>query len=760
MGFKRLLFFFLQFVLVVFSKEAIAQAILADSVLKLIIKNAPYKSSQLKGYSFKASVTERGKFDHILGVGKNRIAKTEGILENKWFGQKNTNNVQVISLNQTQQEVEKLELYSKKSGKPTPFFWPDFYQDLVGPSCVSPFNYFADYYYNLNYQRDTLIQGQKCFTYNFSPKFTTDRLFKGSFIISETGFLVNMQSIVSSDAIDYQLNLTYQFSLNKWLPLKANFKVIGGVLGNNGVFELEENVISEITASKNVELLQIPSKIQEKLNIAERVFDEVFVSQMLGTLHDSMIQKWKQRPETGVETIDSIRYSPNYTILYQENLNDEKEGNIEFDALKTSKFQPYQLIFSKSFFWGERQKDFYPYEIYYKSPLFDSNYNTAEGFVSAAGLVFRRRWSRYSMFEMEYMARHSFPLDRTTGYGKVRFKTDKSDVVLTGGDYVQQYNSEISISPEMNSLATLLLKNNQMKIYRKQFGSLFFNHKFSSKFFVKTWIEYAKRIQMNNITDYFWINYLNRDFTSNNPTNAEYAVEGFADHKAFTTTFHIGFRPNLTYTYVNDERKPELGSSPLFLFKYRAGWKGVGESVADFHHLELSYIHNVEFSPWIKSGIQINTGTFLGHSPDYFIDYKHFNGNYNLLMTGESLASHRLVGYYQNITTGTNQRLNVSHYTYSTGGPYLEALSITQFSNLWLKPFLGTKKAYVKELLIANFVYLQNRNLIYNEIGYGLDGVFKILRLEGIANFTNGKFNYIGFRININTRIRVGNVID
>jgi hypothetical protein len=312
----------------------------------------------------------------------------------------------------------------------------------------------------------------------------------------------------------------------------------------------------------------------------------------------------------------------------------------------------------------------------------------------------------------------------------------------------------------MNSLSTLLLKNNPMKIYRKQFLGLFLAKKFSSKFFFKSWIEFASRTQMNNISDYYWINYLGRKFSSNNPTNAEFKTEGFQTHDAFTTTFHLGFRPFLNYTFINDERKVELGSSPLLLFKYRAGWPNVKQSVTQFHHVEFSYIHNLEFSPWIKTGLQINSGSFLGNSPDYFIDFKHFNGNYNLMLTGESLASHRLVGYYQNITSGANQRLNVGHYSYSTGGAYLEALTISQFSNLWLKPLLGTKKAFVKELLIANIVYIKNQNLIYNEIGYGLDGVFKVFRLEGIASFSNGKFNYIGFRVNINSRIRIGNVID
>jgi hypothetical protein len=169
-------------------------------------------------------------------------------------------------------------------------------------------------------------------------------------------------------------------------------------------------------------------------------------------------------------------------------------------------------------------------------------------------------------------------------------------------------------------------------------------------------------------------------------------------------------------------------------------------------------VQNLALSPWAKSGFILNAGTFFGHAPQHFLDYKHFNGTLNLIQTGEMLASHRLVGYYQNFTNGANQRLNVNHYAFSTSGNFVEALSQFQFSNLWLKPLLGTKKAYVKELLITNAVYLPKQNLFYQELGYGLDGVFKVLRLEAIANFSNGRFNYLGFRVNLNSRIRIGNI--
>jgi hypothetical protein len=237
-------------------------------------------------------------------------------------------------------------------------------------------------------------------------------------------------------------------------------------------------------------------------------------------------------------------------------------------------------------------------------------------------------------------------------------------------------------------------------------------------------------------------------------------VEGFNTHKAFTTQFTLGFRPFLDHAYEDQERINNWGSAPLILLKYRAGWKNVWGSTTDFNHLELTYIQNITVSPWVKLGVLVNTGTFWGAKAKYFIDYKHFNGNVNLIQASDMLASHRLVGYYQNFTLGSNQRLNVNHYSNSTAGNYLEALSFLQFTNLWLKPALGIRQSFIKEVLIANVVWVPNQKLLYREIGYGLDGVFKVLRIEAIASFNNAQFGYVGLRLNLNSRIRVGNVIE
>ena len=742
-----------------------AQLSKSDSLIKLAINTAAQHSFDINKLIFNVHSIEKARFSKFIGIGKQRLQNIEGIKEGQWYGNETISKVYLGNLSQMIHEINYFKPYRKKNGNPTLFFWPDLYQDFIGTQCISPLNYDGFYYYNYSFLSDTLVDKQICKQYLIDPKFKTDRFFHGKLTLSQEGWIVRWEGSVLSDDILYLMDLNNANFKGKWIPKQSNIIVKGGVLGIVGEFLLNQNIIGPVENWAMPPLVfSRPAVKKEKLNISEIAFDEVFASQLLKNLHLGLVRKWKLRPTVDRIEIDSVLFNDLDIVPEKSDLVDEiRESTVEtsiaaFDALRKTPFNPSQLIFSKSFYFGQRKKDFYPFEIYYKSPVFDSNFNTVEGFVANSAIVLRRRWAPYKYLEFEALGRRSFGLNRNTGYIKLRYKTDYFDVQLTNGDYISQFNPDNTISPEMNSLSTLLLKNNQMKIFRKEFWSLSLINRFSSRFYLKTLLESSRQSQMDNTTDYYWVNYMNRTFSNNNPTNTENTREGFDSHHSFVSQVQLGFRPFLSYSYVNSLRVSDWGSSPLIIFKYRAGWPNVFKSSINFQLLELSYIQNISLSPWIKTGFILNAGTFIGDKPIYFQDYKHFNGGISLVQTGEMLASHRLVGYYQNLTSGANQRLNVNHYAYSTSGNYVEALSQFQFSNLWLKPLLGFKKAYVKELLIANAYYINNQNLFYNEIGYGLDGVMKVLRLEAIANFNNGQFNYVGLRININSRIRIGNI--
>ncbi len=746
--------------------EIQAQSLPPAAILDKALALAEEHGKAIGSFKMRVKVQEKARFNQVIGIARKRLVAKEGIQMGQWYGNQTISEVQVGHLNQMIHGVESVQTFHKKYTKPTLFLWPDLYQDYVGTSCVSPLSFQAKSYYHFNFKGDTLVDGKWCVQFHLEPKLRRDRLFKGVLTLDGDGWVVRFEGTVFADAIDYRFDLQNQVFQGKWIPNKGQIRLVAGLLGSDGEYVWDQEAISQPEEWKfDASLFDEPKQVNETLNISAVAFDETFANQFLTNLHGSLLRKWKQRPTSNLVMIDSVYYkgtTNKYGLdpVFFNDIPGMKNIEVVIDSFKVTPFNPTQLILSKSFYFGEFKRDFYPFEIYYKSPVFDSNFNTVEGFVANSGLVFRKRWSRYHMLEAEVLGRRAFGINRNSGIVKLRYRGDSFDLTLTNGDFVAQYNPENTISTEMNSLSTLLLKNNQMKIYRSKFTSLNFTKRFSARFFLKSLIEYSERSQMDNTTDYYWINFLNRDFKPNNPTNSEYTQEGFATHQSFITQLQVGFRPFLTQSYRANTRLSDWGSSPLLLAKYRAGWKDVRGSSTDFNQVELSYLHNIEVNPWIKMGLLINAGTFIGNKPSYFIDFKHYNGSLNLIQAGEMLASERLVGYYQNFTSGTNQRLNVNHYANSTAGTYVEALSFFQFSNLWLKPLLGMKKLYVKEVLIANANYVQNQNLMYNELGYGLDGVFKVFRLEAIANFINGQFSYIGFRVNINSRIRIGNIPD
>ena len=744
--------------------ESQAQSLTPASILDRALSSAEEHGKSIGSFKMRVKVQEKARFNQVIGIARKRLVAKEGIQMGQWYGNQTISEVQVGHLNQLIHGIESVQTFHKKYTKPTLFLWPDFYQDYVGTSCVSPLSYQAKSYYHFNFKGDTLVEGKACYQFQVVPKIRRDRLFKGTLTLDEAGWMVRFEGAVFADAIDYSFDLQNQNFQGKWIPKKGQIRLLAGLLGSDGEYVWDQETIGKPSEWKfEASLFEEPKNAKETLNISAVAFDETYANQFLTNLHGSLLRKWKQRPTSNLVMIDSVYYKTAETNsgldpAFFTEVPGMKNREVLIDSFKVTPFNPKQLILSKSFYFGEFKRDYYPFEIYYKSPVFDSNFNTVEGFVANTALVFRKRWSRYHMLEAEVLGRRAFGINRNSGLVRLRYRGDSFDLTVTNGDFVAQYNPENTISPEMNSLSTLLLKNNQMKIYRSKFTSLNFTKRFSARFFLKSLIEYSERSQMDNTTDYYWINFLNRDFKPNNPTNSEYTQEGFATHQSFITQLQVGFRPFLTQSYRANTRLTDWGSSPLLLAKYRAGWKDVGGSSTDFNQVELSYLHNIDVNPWIKMGLLINAGTFIGNKPAYFIDFKHYNGSLNLIQAGEMLASERLVGYYQNFTSGTNQRLNVNHYANSTAGAYVEALSFFQFSNLWLKPLLGMKKLYVKEVLIANANYVQNQNLLYNEVGYGLDGVFKIFRLEAIANFINGQFSYIGFRVNINSRIRIGNI--
>jgi len=118
------------------------------------------------------------------------------------------------------------------------------------------------------------------------------------------------------------------------------------------------------------------------------------------------------------------------------------------------------------------------------------------------------------------------------------------------------------------------------------------------------------------------------------------------------------------------------------------------------------------------------------------MDYKHFNGNRTYFITSDPVGSFRLLDYYENSTADQYFSANV-HYHFRkflvTRLPKVRMLGITEniFFNYLATPSSGN----------------------YTEVGYGLEGILRIFRLEVAAAFREGRYVQNGFRIGIATSV-------
>jgi hypothetical protein len=120
------------------------------------------------------------------------------------------------------------------------------------------------------------------------------------------------------------------------------------------------------------------------------------------------------------------------------------------------------------------------------------------------------------------------------------------------------------------------------------------------------------------------------------------------------------------------------------------------------------------------------------------MDYKHFLGNRTPFATSDPVGSFRLLDYYQHSTADKYFTANV-HYHFRKF--LVTAIPIVRLTG-------------IRENVFVNYLASPtSRN--YTELGYSIDGILRIFRLEAAASFQDGRYQNYGFRIGIATSIGI-----
>ncbi len=344
---------------------------------------------------------------------------------------------------------------------------------------------------------------------------------------------------------------------------------------------------------------------------------------------------------------------------------------------------------------------------------------------------------KVSRLEITPIGRYAFDRKVLSGILRADYRSQTRRITLEGGRYVHQYNRDEPIHPIVNDISTLFFEDNFMKLYERNYIDLKWREQFNEFFTVYGQLTWARRSELFNITNYTIIDYKEKSYTPNAPVNAELSNTNFDAHNAFTGTFGLEARPWQKFRIRNGRKFRVNNSSPIFKAEYRGGFSALGSDVR-FDQVELGVRHHVRLGIRGTLDFDIKAGTFLNTDKMYFMDYKHFLGNRTGLVTTDPVGSFRLLDYYTNSTKDKYLTANV-HYHFRklaiTRIPYVRLLGIT-------------------ENVFVNYLYTPTSNN-YTEVGYGLDGILRIFRLEFAAAFRNGNYTDSGFRIGIASTIGV-----
>ncbi|MBC7401361.1 MAG: carboxypeptidase-like regulatory domain-containing protein, partial [Mucilaginibacter sp.] len=302
------------------------------------------------------------------------------------------------------------------------------------------------------------------------------------------------------------------------------------------------------------------------------------------------------------------------------------------------------------------------------------------------------------------------------------------------GNDVLDLNNVGTRSLFFNTLSTLLSSNNYVKYYRSEYADFGFQRELSNGILWTSYLSFANRTQLYNISYNHIFTSKTRDFTSNNPLAPDGAPADdrsflFPQNQALTFSTSVKFTFDQHYI-TRPTGKIYLPSAyPTLTVNYRKAIPNVFGTDADYDFASLDISQDkIRIGLMGYSSFKITGGTFITKKALYYMDYYHFLGNQGTTFDPTYVGSFHFLPFY----------------TFSAGSAFLEAHYQHNFAGSLLNKVGFLRKLKLEEIIGAN--YLNERsNANYTEFYVGLQRL--IFRVDYGISYAGDKKYLQGFRI-------------
>lgn len=611
-----------------------------------------------------------------------------------------------------------------------------------------------------------------------TPRSRGERVFEGYIYIIEDLWAIHSLDLRTS-LYGFSISAKQQYAPvaeNVWMPLTHSYTFGGKIFGFEGEFKyLASTRDYEVTL--NPDLVKVPDIIDEKVEEVPQGTPKV--NKSLSALEQLATEEPKTRKEyrklineyekealkeeqsEEKQDVVSERYYSVDTLAKKRDLSywdsirpvpltlKEIEGYKRDDSLATVEaakmsevdsiakkartgFKPQDVIMGGTYSFGKG------ISMGFRTNLTKLSFNTVEGWKVGLGF-FYRKYSEVKLadsvnrirksFNIEPELRYGFSSDRF--YGKVNFRWSHTQPTsgqtwgLEGGRYIYQFNDDNPIQEQINAAYSLLVRRNYMKLYEQDFVRAYWSHRVNYGLTYRVNFTWADRRELFNNSDYSFYNKPEREYTPNRPENVEAGEEAFQDNQIAKLHASVEWRPGLTYTIRDGRKSPNYERSPLLTFTYQKAFSGLidAPNAGKFDLIEAGVRHDFKFGVSGKLDFNVRAGTFLNNDRVYFQDFMHFGGNRTIFSNFGPASNYRFMDYYK----------------YSTNSAYISGIAHYQFRKFLLTQLPMLRFSGVRENIFVNYLKTEN-SPHYTEIGYSLDNLFRIFRLELGVAFENGQY--------------------
>ena len=580
--------------------------------------------------------------------------------------------------------------------------------NLVSPISDNAFRYYSYELEGSFYEKN----GRLINKIKVNPKRSRDRVFTGFIYIVEEDWAIYGVDLKASgeqvgipiiEVLKFKQDYNYSESNKAWIKISQIIDFKFGLFGFNvdGRF----------------------SGAYSDYNFSPKFKKETFSNEVLSfakgaTEKDSLFwENLRPVPLTSEEKND---------YLLKDSIKETRKSKKYLDSLD-KKNNPIKIT---SLFTGYIYRNsFKNWSISINSPLTTISYNTVQGRNTTTSINYFKSLNKTGKW-IQAGANLNFSMSEKK-IRPVLYFTKKWNSILrpkifiSVGKKISQFNERNPISKFYNTIYSLFLKENYLKIYEKSFSKISYSQEVFNGLYISGSLEYASRKPLFNTSNFV---VFGRDipFQSNNPIDPTNFTAPFNTHNI--ASLNIGTSIIFDQKYVSyPNRKINFDNSryPSLSIRYR---KNFGSNVSEYNSdvLISNIRQNISMGNLGEFNYNIRSGIFFEKKDIAFMDYLHANGNQLKLAPSNRNSSFGLLNYYK---FSTNDKYTEVHLEHNFKGRLLRNI-----------PLLNTLNFHV--VANAKGLFTGGRKP-YSEFSLGLDnigiGKWRFLRIDYVRSNFNGK---------------------